>query len=279
MPTLTWTGAGDGTTFTSAGNWSGGTPSNNDTLVVNSTSAAIAGAATGLTGITLKIGSGFTGTIGSSTTYLDLDGPECLFSSGGTAHYLTGTWTDFRITGGTPSPTLLDLKGNASTVITNLYSTRLNGTATINSSASVTNVFATGLRAGTLDIKSGVSSLASMTVGNANVLLASSVSGTVEVFDGQLTTTGTAALTTLEIDGDGLVRHNASGTIGTLTVFDGTIDASENESTTFTITNASVHVGGILGFDTPLNNGVFTNPVEMLGGDIRVPVGSTILIA
>ena len=44
MATRTWSGAGDGVTFTSGSNWNGGTPSNDDTLVVNSTSAAIAGA-------------------------------------------------------------------------------------------------------------------------------------------------------------------------------------------------------------------------------------------
>ena len=45
MATRTWSGAGDGVTFTSGSNWSGGTPANDDTLIVNSTSAAIAGAA------------------------------------------------------------------------------------------------------------------------------------------------------------------------------------------------------------------------------------------
>lgn len=279
MTTRTWSGAGDGVTFTSGSNWSGGTPANDDTLIVNSTSAAIAGAATGLTGITLKIGSGFTGTIGSSTTHLDLDGPECVFASGGLAAYLSGTWTNFRITGGTTSPTFLDLKGSADTTITNLFSSRLSGTATVNSSAVLTNVFATGLRSGLLDIKSGVSGLATVTVGNATVSLASSVSSTVEVFDGELTTTGTAAIASLEIDGDGLVRHQSSGTITLLDIFDGKFDASDNESTSFTITNANVHVGGLLGLDTALNNAILSNPVSMLGGQIRVPVGSTVLIA
>lgn len=269
-----WTGAGDGTTFTSGSNWSGGTPTNGDTLIVNKTSAAIAGAATGLSNITLKIGTGFTGTIGSSTTYLDLDGPDCFFASGGTAAYLTGTWTNFRITGGSPSKTLLNLKGSADTVITNLFATQLIGTAVVNSSATTTNVFATGARSGILDIKSGVT-MTDLQVGNATVTNASNAT-TMSVFQGDVTLSGTAAVTTLEIDGSGTVRHNSSGTIGTLTVFDGRIDATENESTSFTITNSSVHVSGLMDFSTALNNAIFTNPVSMLGGEFRPPVGSLI---
>ena len=75
MATLTWNGGGDGTTFTDGDNWGGTAPSNDDTLIINSTSDNIDGAATGLTGITFRVGSGFTGTLGSSTTYLDLAGP------------------------------------------------------------------------------------------------------------------------------------------------------------------------------------------------------------
>ncbi len=277
MATKIWSGSGDGTTFSSAANWSGGAPANDDTLIINTTSAAIAGAATGLTGITLKVGAGFSGTIGSSSTYLDLDGPDCFFASSGTAAYLTGTWTNFRITGGSPASTFLNLKGSGDTVITNLYSTQLVGTATVNSSATTTNVFATGARSGTLDIKSGVT-ITALQIGNA-FLKNTSNATTCEVFSGELTLSGSSAITTLEIDGDGLVRHLSSGTIGTLTVFDGRINASENESTTFTVTTSSVHVSGLMDFSSALNNAVFTNPVSMLGGEFRPPTGSQIRLS
>ena len=104
MATLTWTAENPQQQSHSPTRQIGGgsTPSNNDTLIINSSSDAIAGAATGLTGITFRVGEGFSGTLGSSSTYLDLDGPLCEFASGGSQAYLTGTWTDFRITGDLP---------------------------------------------------------------------------------------------------------------------------------------------------------------------------------
>ena len=274
MGTKTWTGSGDGTTFMSAGNWSGGLPQNDDTLIINTGSDAIAGAATGLTGITLRVTTNFTGTIGSSTTYLDMNGPNCIFESGGPEAYLTGEWTNMRITGGAPTSDFLSLKGSSDTVIGTLISSGLRGTITINSSATVTTIFATGERSGTIDIKNGVTNT-SISVANGVVLTASSAT-TIEVLDGDLTVSGTAAVTTLEIDGGGTVNYLSSGTIGTLTVFDGIFDAQDNDSTTFTITNSTVHKSGVLGLDSSFNNVVLTNPCSMLGGEFRAPIGSTI---
>jgi hypothetical protein len=280
MATRIWTGSADSTTFATAGNWApSGAPSNDDTLIINATSDNITGAATGLTGITLKVTEGFTGNIGSSTTYLDLDGPLLEFASGGTAAYITGTWTDVRVSGGSRSSDFLQLKGNASTAITNLNCNRLQGTVTLNGSATCTTITQTGTPVGEIDIKSGVGSLANITSSEGVLKLASTVSSAVNVYGGNVTISGTASVGTLEIDGGGVADYTSSGTITTLTVFDGVFSARDNGSASYTVTNATVHSAGRLDVDSALNNGVYTNPISMLGGTARFPVGSTITLA
>jgi len=279
MPnTLIWTGGESATTktFTTAANWGGTAPSNDDTLIINSTSDTIGGAATGLTGITFRVGSGFTGTIGSSTTYLDLDGPLCEFASGGTAAYITGTWTNFRITGGSASPLFLNLKGNASTAITTLLASRLSGTVTVGSSAAVTTVQMNGSNVGTIDLASSITGLANISVTEGTIACASTISGTASVIGGTLQTSGTSAYPTIEIDTDGSCDYRSSGTVTTLNIFDGVFTSRDNETAGFTITTANNHSGGRLLLDGALNNATVTNPISMLGGDASFAVGSTI---
>lgn len=278
MATLIWTGGESATTktFTTAANWGGTAPSNDDTLIINSSSDTIGGEATGLTGITFRVGEGFTGTIGSSTTYLDLDGPLCEFASGGTAAYITGTWTDFRITGGSASPLFLTLKGNASTAITTLLASRLSGTVTVGSSAAVTTVQMNGSNVGTIDLNSSITGLANITVTEGTIACASTISGTASVIAGTLRTSGTSAYPTIEIDTDGSCDYRSSGTITTLNVFDGVFSSRDNETAGFTITTANNYSGGRLLLDSALNNAAVTNPISMLGGDASFAVGSTI---
>lgn len=278
MATLIWTGGESATTktFTTAANWGGTAPSNDDTLIINSSSDTIGGEATGLTGITFRVGEGFTGTIGDSTTSLDLDGPLCEFASGGTAAYITGTWTDFRITGGSASPLFLTLKGNASTAITTLLASRLSGTVTVGSSAAVTTVQMNGSNVGTIDLNSSITGLANITVTEGTIACASTISGTASVIGGTLRTSGTSAYPTIEIDTDGSCDYRSSGTITTLNVFDGVFSSRDNETAGFTITTANNYSGGRLLLDSALNNAAVTNPISMLGGDASFAVGSTI---
>ncbi len=276
MTTRVWTGAADATTFATAGNWSpSGAPSNGDTLIYRDTNHTITGAATGLSSITLQVTPGFTGQLGSSTTYLDLDCTLVEYASGGFQSFLTGTWTDLRLTGGSSSNSFLDLKGSADTTITNITSSRLNGTLIINSSAAVTNITMTGSNNGVIDIKSGVSGLTKITASSGHVKLASNCT-TVDVLGGQLTTSDSAAITTMEVDGGGTVEHNTSGTLTTLELYEGTFNTRQNESTSYTVTNATVYTSGRLFIDSPINNGVFTNPVLFLGGQSRFPLGATV---
>ena len=278
MATLIWTGGESATTktFMTAANWGGTAPTNDDTLIINSTSDTIGGAATGLTGITFRVGSGFTGTIGSSTTYLDLSGPLCEFASGGAAAYLTGTWTNFRITGGSASSVFLNLKGNASTAITTLLASQLSGTVTVGSSAAVTTVQMNGLSVGKIDLASSITGLANLTVTEGTITCASTISGTASVIGGTLQTSGTSAYPTIEIDTDGSCDYRSSGTITTLNIFDGVFTSRDNETAGFTITTANNYSGGRLLLDSALNNAAVTNPISMLGGDASFAVGSTI---
>jgi hypothetical protein len=263
-----------------AGNWTPvGVPVDGRTLIINSGSDAIAGAATGLSNITMRVTEGFTGTIGSSSTYLDLDGPLLEFASGGTQAYITGTWTDIRISGGSNSPSFLDLAGNASTAITTLNCNRLAGTVTLNSSATCATITQTGTPSGIIDVKSGVGSLANVTISQGTLLLASNVSTKLEALGGRVVTSGTAAVTALDIDGNATVEHNASGTLGTLEIFDGLFTTRDNSNDSYTVTNATVHTLGKFHVDSVLNNGTFSNPVSFLGGQGRFPIGSTITLA
>jgi hypothetical protein len=278
MATLIWNGGESATTktFMTAANWGGTAPSNDDTLIINTSSDTIGGAATGLTGITFRVGEGFTGTIGSSTTYLDLDGALCEFASGGVEAYLTGTWTNFRITGGSASDSFLRLKGNASTAITTLLASRLNGTATVDSSAAVTTVLMNGNSTGTIALASSISGLANITASEGTVECASSISGTVNVLGGTVQTSGTAAFPTITIDTGGSVDYRSSGTVTTLNIYDGVFSSRDNETAGFTITNVNNYSGGRLLLDSALNNSTVTNAIQMLGGDASFPVGSTI---
>jgi hypothetical protein len=278
MATLTWTGGGDGTTFTASANWGGTAPSNNDTLIINSTNKAIAGAVTGLTGITLRVGKGFTGTLGSSTTYLDLDGPLLEFAAANAYHYLTGTWTDVRIIGGSSSSNFLFFKNNASTAITTLTCSALNGRVEIGSSASLTTVNMNGTILGTVDIKSGVSSLTTINCTSGQVLTASTCTSA-NAFGGTIKSSGTAAFTNIDCDGSGSFEHLSSGTVTNLEVFDGTFDHRQNETAGFTLTNATVFAGGKIRGDGSLDNVTYTNGVSLQGGQASFPIGSTVSVS
>jgi hypothetical protein len=280
MATLTWTGGESATTktFMTAANWGGTAPSNDDTLIINSSSDTIGGAATGLTGITLRVGSGFTGVLGSSTTYLDLDGPVLEFAASSRGHYLTGTWTNVRILGGASVGNFLNFKDNASTAITTLTCTRLQSTVTIGSSASLTTVNMNGLQTGTVDIKSGVSSLATINCTSGQVLVASTCT-TANALGGTITSSGTAAFTNVECDGLGSFEHLSSGTITNLEVYNGTFDHRANETAGFTLTNATVYRGGEIRGDGSLDNVTYTNGVSLQGGLATFPIGSTVTIS
>ena len=278
MATLTWNGGGDGTTFTDGDNWGGTAPSNDDTLIINSTNDNIDGAATGLTGITFRVGSGFTGTLGSSTTYLDLDGPVLEFAAGAGGHYLTGTWTTVRLTGGSLSTNFLNFKGNASTDITTINASSLGGTVTIESSASLQDVNMTGRIDGTIVIESGVSSLADL-VCSSGTIQTSTTATTASALGGTIRTQGSAAITTAEVDSNGLFDHRSIGTITTLNVYDGIFDHRSNETAGFTLTNASVFTGGQILGDGPLDNVTYTNGISMQGGRATFPIGSSVSVS
>ena len=278
MATLTWTGGGDGTTFMAAANWGGTAPTNDDTLIINSTNKAIAGAATGLTGITLRVSSGFTGTLGSTTTYLDIDGPTLEFAAANPYHYLTGTWANVRILGGSGPQNFLHFKGNASTAITTLTCSSLAGRVLIQSSASIVTVNMNGQTQGKVEIQSSVSSLATINC-SSGMVVAGSTCTTANALGGTIQSSGTAAFTNVECDGSGVFDHRSSGTVTTVNVYDGTFDHRANETAGFTLTNATVYAGGQIRGDGALDNVTYTNGVSLQGGQAAFPVGSTVSVS
>lgn len=107
MATGTWTGGANDGVFMTATNWTGlggAAPANGDTLIIGATSQTIAGAATGLTTVTLKVLAGFSGTAGldtpltfSSITLLEYAGTGAGANFGTT----TATAANFTHTAGT----------------------------------------------------------------------------------------------------------------------------------------------------------------------------------
>jgi hypothetical protein len=190
---------------------------------------------------------------------------------------MTGTWTDFRVTGGSTSSTFLKLKDSASTAITDLLCSGLNGTVTINGvNANVTEIRMLGSSRGTVRCLSTVTTL---TITDGSVVLEQNATNC-SLFGGNLTTTSVAGVTgTLEIDGNGSCNHNSTGTINLLELFDGTFSTANNLTSGCTLTNVNNFSGGSLRLDSPFANTTVTNPIKMLGGEARFAVGSEVTLA
>lgn len=279
MATAVFQGASsdwDDTDNWSGGAGAGGVPANGDTVIIAQSSQDLdTNLVTGLTSIVLKIGSGYTGTIGASDNHLDIDGTTFSFSSGGPV-YFTGSWTTVRVDAGNASANMLQIKGNASSSMTNLWVLGGIGTVTVGDNASVTTLHMFNCPQVNVSI-GAVSGMGNIIQDSGTLSASGNVSDTAELIGGVCTIDGTATVATLDLQDGGRCIYKSSGTITTLNAY-GIFDGTQNMSSSVTITNTTTYETCRMLLRNGLNNWVFTNPITYRGGEIQFPPGSTLTV-
>jgi hypothetical protein len=268
--------------FLDASNWDT-PPVNSDTAAVVGGSTDIDGAATGLTGIDLRWGSGYTGTVADSTTWLDIDTSSFSFDSGGPAAYFTGTHTDIIVQGGANNANMLNFQGNASTAITTMRVVGGLGTITVGSNASLGTLEVAGADSITIDIKASVSGIADIDIDGGILDLASSWTGTLRVRSGAVVTVTGTADGAWEVEDGGLLIWNSSGAwVGSTSVVwpGGTFDGSGNATAAIAAFGTTeIHNAGRMLLDTPIRTFVNLSVLNHGGGVVRPHPGATVSFA
>lgn len=246
MATCVWAGTVS-STFATAGNWLGGSaPVNNDTVYIQGT-VSITGAATGLTGLIFTVDPTYTGTIGSSTTYLGFTATSFTYAGTNTSYIDLGTSaitaTVTNTIGGTDYVAGLYLKGSALTALIvsggNVALAGLDG-----ETSTVTTARVSGSNS-VLTLNTGVTlTTASVSDGKLFVRCAAT---TVNVNSGICYTTGSGAITTINQYG-GTLYPWSSGTVTTLAINGGTANFL-GVPLARTVTNLKLNPGGILVHD------------------------------
>jgi hypothetical protein len=269
--------------WTNTSNWTGGSgaggiPANNDEFIINAGTVDLTtNLTTGLTGMTGRIGSGYTGDIGDSSTHLDFDG-TLDFDAGGNV-FATGTLTTVTIHGGRQSTDMLQFKANASTDIGTLRCLGGEGTVTVGQNAVLDTVEMFGCPRLNVVLADNITSGDNITIDSGNLTTSLAVAATLEARGGVVEVKDSATIVTLNIEEGGVVRYNSSGTITTLTNH-GTFDGRANANAAVTVTNATVYEGS----STLLANGLatwvnFTNDITYRGGHIEFPANTTLSVS
>lgn len=283
MPTAIWDdGAGDGD-WSDAGNWTGGSgaggaPANGDTIVIATSSRDIvAGLTTGLTGCTLKIGRGYTGSIGSlALGYLDIDGPLVEIDKLAGEIWLTGTQDTINVLNLSGTADSLHLRGNASTDVGTLRAVGGVGTITVGGNAVLDNLIVLGAPSISVIVEANVTSLDTITQDSGKITCSASIAGLAELRGGETIIAGTATVATLQVEPKGMVRYTSSGTITTLNAY-GTFDGRQNGNAAVTITDPYVFEGHRVFLGNGITAWNLPSGITYLGfGTIHFPLGSTV---
>jgi len=253
----------------------GGVPANNDTIVIAQSSQDLdTNLVTTLTGITLYIGEGYTGTIGASANHLDLDGPLFQFSGRGTSCYCTGVWTTVEVLGGIASDTMLNFKANATTDIGTMHVMGGSGTVAVGTDAVLDDLIVSA-REITVDI-GVVTSLDNVTILGGVVELDAAVAVGILITGGKVTVGAASVPTLITMAGNCVVQYDSSGTLATLKAYDGTFDGTQNDNGVVAITTAT-QWDGVIDFRNGL--GTWTGVTVLhLGGILRPYKGSSVAI-
>ncbi len=290
MANNTWLGTTNDA-FTTAGNWSGGVPADNDVLffddqAVRSLLTAIDSASIGAKAFEIIVSEGFQHHIGASgAEFTPGTGLGLLYyaGSGLVSNYFkletTDTCEHVILDTSVAKDDILIIKSDAADATWDKVTVKQGkgklDAAVITSGGRIQVSGGPGNSTAELSIPSG-----------------STLTGTVMNIDGGKVTCGTAIVTASVNGGELVIEESAnaallemtggtvfwdadaSSTITLASIMGGTLKARKNRAGR-TLTNMDVFAGGKVDFKTGGLGIVFTNPPRMLGGDIIMPVGTT----
>lgn len=282
MAVVTWTGTASGD-WNTTGNWStGALPGAGDDVIFNTTSrdVTISSSVAGTTYGSLKILDGFTGSLGVSGTKLEVMATTLLIATDAAKIHLDGHHTTAIITdihpGTAASP---NVTFGTSSQFTTLRMTGGNGAVEV-ASAGITTTQMLGAPQAVLSILSTASSVTNILMDSGTITTAETFT-TADVSGGALELTSAAAATTINLTGSGTLRHNSTGTVTTLNVFDRAClatTAGNSTSTGAVFTNTVLYDGQIDerngAATTTFSNGITINGA----GTIRPDVSRTLTV-
>lgn len=282
MAVVTWTGTTNGDWNTTT-NWStGALPGAGDDVIFNTSSrdVTISSSVAGTTYGSLKILDGFTGSLGVSGTKLEVMATSLLIATDAAKIHLDGHHTTAIITdihpGTAASP---NVTFGTSSQITTLRITGGAGAVEVASAGLTTTQMLDAPRA-VLSILSTASSVATILMDSGTITTAESIT-TADVSGGSLELTGAAGATTVNLTGSGTLRHNSTGTVATLNVFDRAClatTAANSTSTGAVFTTTNLFDGQIDerngAATTTFSNGIVVNGA----GTIRPDVSRTLTV-
>tara|TARA_Y100000114_G_scaffold83671_1_gene77222 strand:+ start:1554 stop:2405 length:852 start_codon:yes stop_codon:yes gene_type:complete len=282
MAVVTWTGTTNGDWNTTT-NWStGALPGAGDDVIFNTSSrdVTISSSVAGTTYGSLKILDGFTGSLGVSGTKLEVMATSLLIATDAAKIHLDGHHTTAIITdihpGTAASP---NVTFGTSSQITTLRITGGAGAVEVASAGITTTQMLDAPRA-VLSILSTASSVTNILMDSGTITTAESIT-TADVSGGSLELTGAAGATTVNLTGSGTLRHNSTGTVATLNVFDRACLATTAGNSTSTgpvFTTTNLYDGQIDerngAATTTFSNGIVVNGA----GTIRPDVSRTLTV-
>lgn len=280
MATAVFQGASadwDDTSNWTGGGGAGGVPANGDTIIIGQSSQDLTtNLVTGLNTITLRIGPGYSGQIGTSTDYLDIDGGIFDLDGGSPGGvYLTGVWTTINVHGGLASSAMLDLKANATTDIGTLRILGGTGTVTVGAGAVLDDLIVASAPSITVTV-GAVTSLDNVTVESGAVSVAGNIATKADVRGGVLTIDGSATVAQLDIEPGGTCIYDTSGALTTMNGYGGFFDGRQNTNASITLTTVTLYEGHTMDLRSGLMNYTLTNGVVTRGGIFYPPIGSTL---
>lgn len=238
-----------------AGNWSpSGVPAAGDNVYIPAGSGSITGSSAlstaSLSGAlgTVEVEAGYTGTIGSRTSYMVLSAGTFRFAGKGTSYVnleASAISPDIRATA---TPTSSDgvglyLKGSALATLSAVGDCAIGLAYFGGETSTVTTARVVGPSA-RLTIGAGVTATTIQVLSGTGTVKAGCT--TLDVQGGMVTTLGSGAITTVTVDA-GTANLNSSGTITTLTQTGGSVDMLGNGAAR-TVTTMN-HNGGLLRYD------------------------------
>lgn len=262
-----WVGSAS-SDWNTAGNWNpAGVPSGSQNVLFNQGAVSVTGDAT--VGGTVVLGnvivtSGYTGSIGTSGTYLPIDCASLRYSGGGAASYFDCDITDVYVDDGAGGASMLNFNDSlgAGTVaggIDNLYINGGSGTVNLGNSMVVDNIYLTNADGITLNIGTGISSFDLIQMDSGNVV-SDSCSATLDIkMTGGLLTmrTSSAAASEIEMRG-GTCRWKCSSGAASLLMVDGLFDLRGNQNRAGPVFTAANLYGGVVNEQTGLLNVTWT---------------------